>query len=257
MRPAKAMEPVLIPEREPSFLRYGTDEESAITFRPSQASPADKLKKRKCFASLDVGPCMCASLGRPPTFVRTVSEDDVTSPDYSKRDNGSRKRRRVQFGAGETVHEFAQLASTSRDPVNKSDLWYSPSELSEMKRSARRQTRNVTLDSSLRKVYMNATKNRLTPHDVVDSALELIGHPLFGELRGLERWGSDRFSASRGAAILRARSEVLLSQCATTSGSRSIGRDAAGLGQKCKSVNEPAQKFAQVIGLVDYILAQE
>jgi hypothetical protein len=265
------MEPVLIPDCEcaPSCLRHGADEEHAITFCANQPPSAANLTKRKRCASSDpLGPCLSAPLlVRPPTFIRTVSEADVTTPDCFKNESASRKRRRVQFGAGDKVHVFPQFASTTRGEAGtKGDLWYSRSELSEMKRSAKRQTRvrrTVSLDSALNKVYTCA-KNQLTPHEIVSSAMELIGNPLFGELRGLERWGSDSLNVSRGTAILHAKMEVLLSQCAadTSSGSRlpegrGDGEDGMALAQKCEAASEPAQKFAQVLGLVDYILAQE
>jgi hypothetical protein len=256
----KAMEPVLIPACDPSCPRHGAEEEPAQTVRANQtrsSSPSSRLKKRRCVASSEFGPCMSAPFVRPPTFIRTVSEADITSPECVGKEIVSRKRRRVQFDASDKVHKFLQFASTHGDTGNKEDMWYSRSELSEMRDSARCQTllrRNDSLDLSLNKVYMNA-KNQLTPHDVVDSALELIGHPLFGELRGLERWGSDNFRLSRGTAILHAKSEVLLSQCAT-SASILGSRHGEAMAKQCETVNEPAQKFAQVIGLVDYILAQ-
>jgi hypothetical protein len=265
------MEPVLIPDFEcaPScLLRHGADEEHAITFRANQpSSSAANLKKRKRCASSDLlGPRLSAPFVRPPSLARRVSEADVTAPHGIKKEQASRKQRRVQFGAGDAVHVFPQFASRTRGETgSKGDLWYSRSELSEMKRSARRQTRvrrSVSLDSALNKVYMSAKNQLLTPHDVVGSALELIGHPLFGELRGLERWGSDSFGVSRGTAILHAKSEVLLSQCAAdASRPRFVGgrgdEDGVALAKKCESASEPAQKFAQVLGLVDYILAQE
>jgi hypothetical protein len=193
-----------------------------------------------------------------PRFVRMASEPDVT--DLPPR---PRKRQRVRFADSMDAQVCLHFLSEERERIRLQDFWYSRMELREMKEAAKCESslqRDPRLDCSLSMAFMNA-KNGTA--GVINSALDLIRNPLFSELRGLERWGSDCLALSRGTSILEAKTEVFLSQASLTTSTNDpyphpeIEEGHHILAQRYAKANEPSQKFAQLMGLVDYVLAQD